>query len=80
MGQGTMVTWEPRLSLTAAIKQLPGVTRKAGTGLNSAHTKIKSSYLDFTCSWMLSTRSTFFVPRKAVMPSEKTNVHMKLGG
>lgn len=72
-----MVTWEPPLSLTAAIKQLPRETRKVGTRLGSAHTKIKSSYLDFTCSWMLSTSSTFFVPRKVVMPSEKTNVRMK---
>lgn len=75
-----MVTWEPPLSLLAAMKHLPGEARKAETGLDSAHTKIKSSYLDFTCSWMLSTRSTFFVPRKVVMPSEKTNVHMKLSG
>lgn len=41
---------------------------------DAARTKIKSSYLDFTCSWTLLTRRIFFAPRKAVMPSGKTGV------
>lgn len=41
---------------------------------DTARTKIKSSYLDFTCSWTLLTRRIFFAPREAVMPSGKTGV------
>lgn len=41
---------------------------------DAARTKIKSSYLDFTCSWTLLTRRIFFAPSEAVMPSGKTGV------